>query len=46
MTGALDRELTRLGELTDATIREAVASSTSSEASRLAGMLEYQPGLA
>lgn len=40
----LDRELTRLGELTDATIREAIASSMSPAASRLAAMLEYHMG--
>src|SRR5258708_7490395 len=44
MTGALDRELTRLAELTDATIRDAVASSISSEAGGLAGMLESHLG--
>src|SRR4051812_39618372 len=44
MNGDLDTELTRLGELTDATIRDAVASSVSPEASRLAAMLEYHLG--
>jgi geranylgeranyl diphosphate synthase type I len=44
MNGDLDTELTRLGELTDATIRDAVASSISPEASRLAAMLEYHLG--
>jgi geranylgeranyl diphosphate synthase type I len=44
MKADLDRELTRLAELTDSTIREAVASSITAEARRLGAMLEYHLG--
>ena len=40
----LDAELTRLGELTDAWIRDAVARHTSPQAHELAAMLEYHLG--
>lgn len=44
MTVDLDAELTRLGELTDAWIRDAVARHISPRAERLAAMLEYHLG--
>ena len=44
MSGDLERELARLADLTDATIRDAVASNASAEAAGLAGMLEYHLG--
>jgi len=44
MSVDLDSELTRLGELTDGWIREAVVRHVSPAAERLAGMLEYHLG--
>jgi len=44
MSVDLDSELTRLGELTDGWIREAVVKHLSPAAGRLAGMLEYHLG--
>jgi len=40
----LDRELARLGELTDGAIREAIGQHISPSAERLAAMLEYHLG--
>ena len=44
MSTDLDLELTRLGELTDQRIREAIAAHVSPKAERLAAMLEYHFG--
>src|ERR1700737_2444815 len=44
MTDDLDDQLTRLGELTDGWIREAVASNVSPSAQRLGAMIEYHFG--
>ena len=44
MTLDLDAELARLGEQTDAWIREAIARYISPHAERLAAMLEYHMG--
>jgi geranylgeranyl diphosphate synthase, type I len=44
MTLDLDMELTRLGELTDSGIREAIAANVSPRAARMAAMLEYHFG--
>src|SRR4051794_23918700 len=44
MTVDLDVELTRLGEVTDAWLREAISVHLSPQAERLAWMLEYHMG--
>ncbi len=44
MSFALDSELGRLGELTDAWIREAISQHVSSRGGRLAAILEYHLG--
>jgi geranylgeranyl diphosphate synthase type I len=41
---SLDRELTRLGELTDGWIRDAIAANVSPKAQRLGALLEYHFG--
>ncbi|HEY2594804.1 MAG TPA: polyprenyl synthetase family protein [Chloroflexota bacterium] len=44
MTADLDQQLTRLGELTDSWLRDAVARHISPAAERLSAMLEYHLG--
>jgi geranylgeranyl diphosphate synthase type I len=44
MTADLEQQLSRLGELTDASLRDAIARHISPAAERLAAMLEYHLG--